>query len=62
MHPLFDPVKIRTYCQKNNILITAYSPLAHGKIFDNIILQQIAEKHQATIAQVALAWTLFVSQ
>lgn len=62
MHPLFDPVKIRTFCQENNILVSAYSPFAHGRIFDNVTLQQIAEKHNATIAQIALAWTLFVSQ
>ncbi len=62
MHPLFDPVNIRTFCQENKILISAYSPFAHGKIFDNVMMQQIAEKHNATIAQVALAWTLFVSQ
>lgn len=62
MHPHFDPVKIRTYCQENNILVSAYSPFAHGKIFDDVSLKQIAEKHTATIAQVALAWTLAVSQ
>lgn len=62
MHPLFDPVQIRTFCQENNVLVSAYSPFAHGKIFDNVILEKIAQKHNATIAQVALAWTLFVSQ
>jgi 2,5-diketo-D-gluconate reductase B len=62
MHPLFDPVNIRTFCQENKVLVSAYSPFAHGRIFDNVILAQIAEKHNATIAQVALAWTLFVSQ
>ena len=62
MHPLFDPVNIRTFCQENKVLVSAYSPFAHGRIFDNVILAQIAEKHNATISQVALAWTLFVSQ
>lgn len=62
MHPLFDPVNIRTFCQANKVLISAYSPFAHGRIFDNVILAQIAKKHNATISQVALAWTLFVSQ
>lgn len=62
MHPLFDPVNIRTFCQENNVVVSAYSPFAHGRIFDNVTLQQIAEKHNATIAQVALAWTRFVSQ
>lgn len=62
LHPHFDPIKVRTYCQEHHILVSAYSPFAHGRIFDDVILQQIAEKHHATTAQVALAWTLFVSQ
>lgn len=62
LHPHFDPMILRTYCQTNNILVSAYSPFAHGRIFDDVSLQQIAKKHTATIAQVALAWTLAISQ
>lgn len=62
LHPFLDQYHLRTYCQQKNILVSAYSPLAHGAVFGNENLQQIAEKHNATVAQVALAWTLFISQ
>lgn len=44
------------YCQENDIILTAYSPLAQGKLLKNKILAAVAEKHGKTIAQVALNW------
>ena len=32
--------------------------LAYGKVLKDPVLAQIAAKHQATVAQVALAWAL----
>ncbi|NLG49763.1 MAG: aldo/keto reductase [Chloroflexi bacterium] len=46
------------YCQQHDILLTAYTPLEHGQLLDNDVLQQIAEAHGATAAQVALAWLI----
>ena len=36
--------------------VTAYMPLAVGKVMDDALLKQIADAHDATPAQVALAW------
>ncbi len=44
------------YCQQNNILVTAYTPISHGWIAANQTLQSIAEAHHATLHQIALAW------
>ena len=44
------------YCQQNNILLTAYTPVDHGHIHANKTLQSIASAHQATPYQIALAW------
>ena len=44
------------YCQKNDILLTAYSPVAKGRLRGTPVLQTVAEAHQATIYQIALAW------
>jgi diketogulonate reductase-like aldo/keto reductase len=44
------------YCQKNNILITAYSPVKFRSIRVNKILRTIAEANSATPHQIALAW------
>jgi diketogulonate reductase-like aldo/keto reductase len=43
------------FCRQHDILLTAYSPLKHG-VLDNSTVQQIAREHDATPAQVAIAW------
>jgi diketogulonate reductase-like aldo/keto reductase len=44
------------YCQKNDILVTAYSPVKFRSMNVNKILGKIAEAHSATPYQIALAW------
>lgn len=44
------------YCQQNNILLTAYSPVEEGNLKANPTLQSIAKAHNATVFQIALAW------
>ena len=44
------------YCQENDILLTAYSPVKEGRLRINSTLQTIAEAHTTTPYQIALAW------
>lgn len=44
------------YCQQNDILLTAYSPVEQGGLKVNPALQSIADAHNATPHQIALAW------
>ena len=44
------------YCEENGIILTAYSPLAQGKLLKNKTLAEIAAKYGKTTAQVALNW------
>jgi diketogulonate reductase-like aldo/keto reductase len=44
------------YCQQNDILITAYSPVKFRSIKTNKTLGEIANAHSATPFQIALAW------
>jgi diketogulonate reductase-like aldo/keto reductase len=44
------------YCQQNDILLTAYSPIDDGRLQVNIALQNISAAHNATPYQIALAW------
>jgi diketogulonate reductase-like aldo/keto reductase len=44
------------YCQQNDILITAYSPVKFRMIGVNKTLSEIANAHSATSFQIALAW------
>jgi diketogulonate reductase-like aldo/keto reductase len=44
------------YCQQNDILLTAYTPVNHRMTNVNQTLQSIARAHGITPAQVSLAW------
>lgn len=45
-------------CHESSTMLTAYSPLAHGRLLDDPVLLEIARAHEATAGQVALAWLL----
>lgn len=44
------------YCQQNDILITAYTPVKFRSVRVNKTLGEIAKAHAATPFQIALAW------
>ncbi len=44
------------YCQQNDILVTAYEPVDKGNLRSNKTIESIAQSHNATIFQIALAW------
>ncbi len=44
------------YCQQNDMLVTAYSPVKFRSMRVNKTLGKIAEAHSATPFQIALAW------
>jgi diketogulonate reductase-like aldo/keto reductase len=48
----------RDYCRENTIQIVAYQPVKRQEVLDNEVIQDIAKAHNATAAQVALAWLL----
>jgi diketogulonate reductase-like aldo/keto reductase len=47
---------VLAYCQENDILLTAYSPVKRRFIRGNTILKEFAKARGATPHQVALAW------
>ena len=60
IHPFCYDLETIQLCQKNNIIVQAYSPLARQDdiLFKNETMHKIAEKHGKTIAQVALRWSI----
>jgi diketogulonate reductase-like aldo/keto reductase len=46
------------WCRERAIAIMAYTPLEQGRILANPILREVAGRHRASAAQVALAWLL----
>ena len=55
-HPLFRQAELREVCAAEDVDLVAYSPLARGDVFDVPELVEIAEAHDASAAQVSLAW------
>ena len=58
LHVFLQQPELVAYCQKEGIVLEAYSPLAHGNGLDNPVLQAIADKHGVTTAQIMIGWTL----
>ncbi|MCB1357112.1 MAG: aldo/keto reductase [Maritimibacter sp.] len=58
LHPFLANRTIVAHCRAKGIPLTAYSPLARGRVVDDPVLGEIAAAHGATPAQVALAWLM----
>ena len=59
-HPYLPQEELLAYCQKNMIALTAYSPLGSGSsvMLEDPVIDRIAEKNNATPAQILLAWNM----
>lgn len=57
-HALLSQERMLALCRPRGIALTAYAPLARGRLVDHPGLRPIAAKHGASPAQVALAWLL----
>ena len=58
LSPYLQNPALTTFLQDQGITVTSYMTLAYGKVLKDPVLAAIAGKHQATVAQVALAWAL----
>lgn len=57
-HPFLDQSRMLSYLRSKDIPLVAYAPLAQGRAATDPVLQDIGRKHDATAAQIALAWLL----
>jgi len=57
-HPTLYQKDLLDFAFKNDIILTAYSPLAQGEVFDNSVLKSLGEKYDKTPAQLALRWLI----
>ncbi|AIN59113.1 2,5-didehydrogluconate reductase DkgB [Pseudomonas soli] len=58
LSPYLQNRKLTAFLAEQGITTTSYMTLAYGKVLKDPLLAQIAAKHKATVAQVALAWAL----
>ena len=56
LSPFLQNRKTAGFAHSQGIHITSYMTLARGHVLGDPVLQQIAQHHGATVAQVALAW------
>ena len=56
--PYLNQESLLEECKRNKIALTAYSPLARGKILDDPILIKIASEVNKKPGQVALRWLI----
>lgn len=56
VHPFLANRKLVEHCQAKGIEVTAYMPLAVGRVMEDETLKRIAKAHDVTPAQIALAW------
>ncbi|BAW00374.1 2,5-didehydrogluconate reductase DkgB [Bacillus cereus] len=58
LHPYLQNRKLAQFARETGIGLTSYMTLAYGKVLGDAVLVDIAAKHRATPAQVALAWAM----
>lgn len=57
-HVGHTPRDLITYCQAHNILVEAYSPVAHGALLKDEQLQSMAQRYGASIPQLCIRYVI----
>jgi len=58
LHVFLQQPELLEYCREHEIVVEAYSPLAHGKNMDNPVVSEIAQEYGKSYAQIMLRWCL----
>ena len=52
------PLDLIDYCQDKDILVEAYSPVAHGELLKNAQLAKLADKYGVSVPQLSIRYCL----
>ena len=58
LHPYLQNRKVADFARSQGISITSYMTLGYGSVLKDPVIQAIAQAHEATPAQVTLAWAM----
>jgi 2,5-diketo-D-gluconate reductase B len=58
LHPYLQSPRLREYARRAGLPLTAYMPLAKGRVSDDPTLAEIGERHDVTAAAIALAFLM----
>ena len=56
LHVFLQQPELVDYCRNHQIVIEAYSPLAHGEGMDDPVLLSLAQKYNKSAGQIMLRW------
>ena len=57
-HIRSTPVDVIKYCDEHDIIVEAYSPIAHGRALENKAIVEMAKKYNVSPAQLCIQYTL----
>jgi len=57
-HPFLVQRELLEFCRRHGILVTAYSPLAHGQGVGHAALTAIGRRYEKSSAQVMIRWAI----
>ena len=57
-HPMLPQQELREHAVENDYWLVAYCPIARNQVTEVQAIREVAEKHDASPAQVSLAWLL----
>jgi diketogulonate reductase-like aldo/keto reductase len=57
-HPFVDQSKLVAAIRRHGLAATAYTPIAHGRVVGNRVIEDIASIHGKTAVQVTLRWLI----
>jgi len=58
VHISNTPAELIAYSQQHGMLVEAYSPMAHGELFKNTIVAEMAERYGVSLPQLSIRYTL----
>ena len=56
VHPYLTQDEVRAFCTEHQIAVEAWSPLGHGSILGDPVVESVAKRAGKTPAQVVLRW------
>lgn len=57
-HPGYTQAEVVDYCRANGIIVEAWSPIGSGRLLENELLSEIAEKYGKSVAQICIRFCL----
>ena len=58
LHISNTPLELVDYCEKQGIVVEAYSPIAHGEILNQPEIKAMADKYGVSVPQLCIRYTL----